>query len=139
MILAVFAVVAIANAQTASLTLGSGAGAPGSNVTLNLTLAAGGTQPAALQWTLQYSPSDISGVTAAIGAAANSAGKAVTCTTASGSALCVIFGLNQSIIGDGPVAQLTFTLAPGTTSPSTAIQVTQVVLSDSTGASIPVG
>lgn len=135
-LLGIFAFAALAHAQTANLTLGSGAGAPGSSVALNLVLAAGGTQPTALQWTLQYSPTDISGVTASIGATATAAGKSLTCTNASGSAICVIFGLNQSIIGDGTVAQFTFTIAPGTASPSTAIQVAQVVLSDSTGSSI---
>ncbi len=136
--LSAVAVTAFANAQSASLMLGSGAGAPGSNVTLNLTLSAGGTQPAALQWTLQYSATDITSVTASIGAAASASGKSLTCTSSSGSAMCVIFGLNQSTIADGTVAQLTFAVAPGTTSTSSAIQLTQVVLSDAAGANIPV-
>ncbi len=138
LILGIFAVATLANAQTASLTLGSGSGAPGGNVSLNLALSTGGTQPAALQWTLQYSSADITGVSGSIGAAANSAGKSLTCTNATGSTQCVIFGFNQTAIANGALAQLTFTLAPGTTSTSTAIQVTQVVLSDSSGTNIPV-
>jgi len=137
-ILGIFAVTALANAQTGTLILGSGAGTPGSGVVLDLALATGGAQPTAVQWTLQYSPSDITSISASIGSAANSAGKSLACNTASGSAMCVIFGLNQSTIADGTVAQLTFTLAPGTTSTSTAIQVAQVILSDSAGTNIPV-
>ena len=66
MILGILAVTALANAQTASLSLGSGAGTPGSNVALNLALAAAGTQAAAVQWTVQYSTSEITGVSASI-------------------------------------------------------------------------
>lgn len=134
MFLGVFAFTALADAQSASLVLGSAAGTPGSNVTVNLALSAGGSQAAALQWTLQYSSTDITGVSAAIGAAASSAGKSLTCTGAT----CVIFGFNQSVIADGLIAQLTFTIAPGTTSTSLPIQMTQVVLSDTSGGNIPV-
>jgi len=71
-ILGILAVTALANAQTASLSLGSGAGTPGSNVALNLALAAAGTQAAAVQWIVQYSTSEITGVSASIFGASRS-------------------------------------------------------------------
>jgi len=65
-------------AQNPSLSLAGGSGAPGSLVSLNISLSAnGGAQPAGLQWTLNYSQADFSSVSVDIGAAATAAGKTI--------------------------------------------------------------
>ena len=53
-----------AAAGQTSLVLSSGSATPGGTASLPLSLAnSGGTQPAGLQWTLNYPSSSISGIT----------------------------------------------------------------------------
>src|SRR5215813_4026810 len=67
--------------QSTSLTLSSASGLPGSTIPLNLTLGntATGGQPASLQFTLSFNPSDFSSVIASTGGVASGAGKSVSC------------------------------------------------------------
>src|SRR3974390_34528 len=76
-------------AQSTALSLSSVSGMPGSVVTLNLLLSLSGTQPADLQWTLNYSNSDFSAIAVTAGTAATTAGKAVSCNSTAGSVTCL--------------------------------------------------
>src|SRR5512147_573272 len=68
--------------QSLLLATSSGSGSPGSQVSLNLTLASqGGIPPAALQWTLSYSSADFSDLQLLTGPAAAATGKSITCAT----------------------------------------------------------
>ena len=132
----------LASAQVA-LTIGSGAGAPGSTVNINVNVNTTGTLPASLQWTMSYSTA-ISSITVSTGAAASAAGKSVSCGvpsgSPSGSLSCLVFGLNATPITNGPpsdVAVVSVTLASGTTSSSTAITMTGAQASSAVGANLP--
>jgi uncharacterized protein (TIGR03437 family) len=114
-------------AAQATLSLDTGGAAAGASVSLNLNLAvSAGAQPAVAQWTFQFSPSIISVVAVGAGSSATAANKSISCTTASGSATCLAFGLDQSTIANGPVATAIFSIAPGTPAGSTPIQVSAV-------------
>ena len=125
--------------QTASLSLSSGSGAPGATVTLNVSLATNGTLPAAVQWDLLYSTSDLSpgaGTFYATGAAATLAGKQATCgTPTSGDIRCVVAGFNSTAIANGVLATVTLQIAPTTTSTSTQVTLSNLLASD--GSSTP--
>src|SRR6202012_1687825 len=90
-----------------SLALASSAGSKGAAVPLNLSLNVVGMGPAAFQWKLTYSSTDISSVTVAAGPALTSAGKALACSTATGTIMCMAVGLNSTAIASGVVAVVT--------------------------------
>jgi len=76
------AVSGVAMAQQVALSLGSGSTTAGGSVSLNLSsTVSGGAQPSALQWTMTYLASDVSGVTVTPGAVATAASKSVTCSS----------------------------------------------------------
>src|SRR5689334_23904807 len=82
-------------AQQVSLSVGSGSTTPGSSVTLSVsTNSTGGAQSAALQWTMSYSASDISGVSVVADSATTTAGKTLSCSNTTGATTCVVFGMN---------------------------------------------
>src|SRR5689334_11751630 len=92
-------------AQQATVSLGSGSGAPGSIVSLTVSLAAsGGTQPGSLQWTMSYPASDITSVTVTAGTSAIAANKSVSCSSKAGSTICVAWGVNANVISNGTLA-----------------------------------
>lgn len=92
-----------------SLQLSSGTAAAGSTVTQDLTLAAAGTLPSALQWTFVYSPSDFTAVNVTAGPSASSSSKTLNCYASGGTQTCVLTGLNQTTIQPGVVARATLT------------------------------
>jgi len=119
-------------AQTVTPSLSSASATPGSAVSLNLSMSSSGDQPAALQWTLNV-PSTVQSVTAAVGSAASSAGKSISCANN----ICIISAMNTTPIANGVVAVLSLTL-PSTASGTLPIQISGGVAADPTGASIPV-
>jgi len=127
--------VGISFAQTASLALASGSSSPGASISLPLSLStSAGATPAALQWTVSYSATDFSGATITLGSSGASAGKSLECDRPSaGRLVCLLSGMNKSVIPNGPVATATFAVSSTTGSTSSAIQVSQP------GASSPAG
>src|ERR1039457_1836110 len=118
-----------ATGQT-SLVLSSGAATPGGTASLALSLAnLGGTQVAALQWTLNYPSSSISGITVTAGPASTTAAKTLYCSGSGGTYSCLAVGINSDIIGDGVVANVQLSL----TTSATSVDIT---LSDALGASL---
>ncbi len=109
-------------AQPETLTLSSGSAIPGSTVSLDLSLISpAGSEPAGLQWTFLFSPTAISNVSVAAGAAAVAAGKSLSCTLGSGTYTCVLWGLNSAIVHNGVVATATFTTTPALTITTTVV------------------
>lgn len=122
--------------QQVSLSLDSAQGVPGSTVSLNLTMSAtGGAQPTGLQWTIGY-PASLTGVSVTTGAAAGAAGKSAQCSIGTGSATCVVYGMNTAPIGNGIVAQATFTIAAGTSGTTAPVSVSATIVSSGTGSGI---
>jgi len=119
--------VSSAAAQTASLTLTGGSGAPGSSVTLTVNLATNGTLPAAVQFDLLYTPGDLSPASGSFfstGGAASAAGKSASCSNPSaGDVRCVVAGFNTTAIGNGSLASVTFQISATTTNTSSGVSI----------------
>lgn len=93
------------NAQGDALSLSSGSGAAGSNVALNLSLASPtGSEPAAVEFSVNYPSDQMASFTAVAGSAATAAGKSLTCSGQT----CLLYGLNNQILQNGVVAVLSF-------------------------------
>jgi hypothetical protein len=127
-----------AEAQTPSLSLLGGSGAPGESVTLTVGITYnGGTRPAAVQWDLNYSTADLAvgnGIFFSTGAAASAAGKSVTCRTPQpGNVRCIVWGLNKASIGDGALALVTFQISATTRNSSTTVSFVGTLGTDRTG------
>src|SRR6476659_9306685 len=82
----------------------SSTSAAGGSASLTLTLTSSGSQPAAIQWTTQYSATDIQSITAVAGTAATAAAKSITCANTTSGHKCILAGLNANTIQDGVVA-----------------------------------
>ncbi len=130
----------VATGQPVALTVGTGAAAPGGTVNIGISFnSSPSAQPAALQWTLSYSSTDISSLTVTPGSGATGAGKSIVCSSSPGSTICIVYGLNDNTIPNGSVAVASFVIAPGSTATSIPIQISGVVAAtpagNSTGAS----
>ena len=126
---------ATAFCQSDALALSSGATTPGGTVSLNLSLSSpSGSQPAGIEWTFVYLPSDIFAISASAGAAATAAGKSLSCAGSPGSYLCLLTGLNGNVIQNGVVAVLTVTLSAA--SSGATISVTNALSASTAGSAI---
>jgi hypothetical protein len=123
--------------QSAALSLSPGSGNAGSTINLNLSLNASGAQPAALQWTLNYVPTDISAVTVTATGAATAASKSIVCNPTTGSLSCVLFGMNSTVMANGVIGTVAVTISPAASSTSSVIQITNNSASSSAGITIP--
>jgi uncharacterized protein (TIGR03437 family) len=109
-----------------SLILSSGGSA------LNLTLNShGGVRPAAIQWTLTYSPNELLSVQAVVAGSAAAAGKTISCAGATGSYRCLLAGTNSTVISDGVVAVVTVAAAAGVA--ASALGITNMMGATSDG------
>ncbi len=132
-LLALFGVQSFSFGQSVTVGIGSNSGTAGSTVELPITLtSSGGAQAAGLQWSFSYS-SDITGVTVVAGSAATNAGKSVTCSGNN----CLILGFNSTAMANGTVAIATFQIAANPSTTTIPIQISGVVASTASGASIP--
>jgi uncharacterized protein (TIGR03437 family) len=124
--LASFAFGAMLHAQTATLSLGSGSGAPNSVVPLNLTLG-GGALPAGVQFSLNYPAAALSVESSVIGSAASS--KSINCSpdlNTAGKTNCLIVGINADAIPNGQIATISFRVAAATAATSANITMSGV-------------
>ena len=118
--------------QSVTLSVGDVQETVDGSVVVPIHLAsAEGAQPAALQWSLNYS-SDVSGVVFTAGAEATNAGKSLACNGNT----CLIYGLNTNTISDGTVATVTLQIPPHTSLLVVPLQITGVVAAGQAGDSI---
>lgn len=105
-------------AAQSTLNLSSTSTPAGGAVILNLSLSSpAGSEPSAIQWTMDYPPAALSNVSVVSGSALSSAGKSLQCEPTSGSYTCIGYGLNETIIANGIVAEVTATPAASGTIP----------------------
>jgi hypothetical protein len=98
-----------------ALSLSSAAASAGGTVTLSVSLSSPtGSEPAALQWSTSYPASSMAPVAAIAGPSTTAAGKALSCSSSSGTYTCVITAVNSITISNGIVAYLTFALSSST-------------------------
>jgi hypothetical protein len=117
--------------------------APGSAVaggadSLNISLTSGpGGAPVAVQWTLNYSNSDLTGISLQAGPAATSTGKSLSCAPSAGSVRCIIWGMNTNIIPNGAIATANFIVSRQAAA-SSALQITESLAASAIGSGIAV-
>src|SRR6266852_1085631 len=122
-----------------ALSLLSGTSTQGSLLSLNVVLnSVAGSEPAALQWTINYPASNISSILIAPGPQATSASKSLTCRNIYGSESCLLSGLNTNRIPNGVVAVATLQLSPSTVGVPPGIELIKALGVSSFNASIPV-
>src|SRR5580658_3773526 len=122
-------------AQGVALSLSSGSASPGGSVTLNIALNASGDLPASTEWTLNYSTTDFTAATFQSGPEDTS--KSLSCNSGTGTATCVVWGLNTASIPNNTLASVTLTLAGSTSDTSSSVQLTSGSSADATGTAIP--
>ena len=91
--------------------------------TASLSVASSTAVPASMEWTFAYSPTDLSNVRLAAGAAMTSAGKSLSCATTTGQVRCIAWGLNTKLIPNGVLATATFNVSARAASTS-PLQIT---------------
>ena len=60
----------------------------------------------------------------------------MTCSSTTGATICIVYGMNQTVISDGVLAIATFTISPSAPTSTTPIQVTAVVAASASGTAI---
>ncbi len=80
-------------AQTPSLSLSGGSGAPGGNVSVAISFVPNGAPATGVQWTMNYSTGDFSSVTVVESATATAGGDMLSCSKAPGQVTCLILNL----------------------------------------------
>jgi hypothetical protein len=110
-----------------NLTLSSASVPAGGTAVLNLSLSSAATQPANLQWTLNYPVANVVNVVVSPMAEFISSGKTISCANGAGSYKCVTWGLNANSVPNGVIATVAVTLSGGSDAP--------VTISDTLGAS----
>jgi len=124
----------IAAAQTLSLT-GPSTAKAGTSITLNVVSGgATATGPAAVQWTLAL-PAGFTASNPLLGSGASAASKNLACGT--GALLCLVYGVNQNVLGNGTVASVTVTI-PANASGQTAFALSGLVAADKDGGAMPI-
>lgn len=114
--------------------LNSGSGVAGHNVVLAITAnKTGSVEPAALQWTLKYQPADVAAISLALGSAAYAAAKTLACSASGSTMRCLVAGINQNEISNGPIALATVQLATAPADQSIPITISNTVAADANG------
>jgi hypothetical protein len=124
------------SAQCAVLSVDPVTAQAGSSVPIAVRFVAAGTGVAAFQFDLSYDPTMALGATAA--SAATSTGKDVyKAAIAQGRTRILLAGLNQQILGDGPVITLTALVSSSAAAGVYALHLTNAVASDPDGKIVP--
>ncbi len=122
-----------------SLQLSAGNGVPAGSVSLNLSLnSPAGQEPASIEWSLNYPPSNVTGLSITAGSSAISAGKSLTCAAGTNSYICIADGINSNIIANGTLATVNVSLAPGAAAGTAAIGLANALGASVAAASVPV-
>src|SRR5579863_8714705 len=108
-------------AAQSSLSLSSVTGAPGSTVSMVLSVATpSGTAPSALEWTLGAPAASVTSFNVVPDASLQAAGKSVNCTGTVASYTCVLSGGN-AVLADGAVADVSMTLSSAASTSTVAL------------------
>ncbi len=81
------------------------------SATITLDSPSSAAEPVALEWTLTYSTSVLSGMNLSAGAALTSAGKSLSCVDGTGEIQCIIWGVNNTPIPNGVLATASFAVS----------------------------
>jgi uncharacterized protein (TIGR03437 family) len=121
----------------ATLSAGSGSTSPGGSLEIALTFKAEGAQVTGVNFNLEYDNSALY-ITAREGAAAQAASKGLTCNEQpAGKIACAVFALNQNVIADGVLVQLSVQVK-NNASGSYTLRLTNVAGTDASAKTVAV-
>ena len=104
--------VPVAFAQTGIKVVPGTAVAGGSgSASITINSPSSTSDPSALEWTLTYSTSALSGMKLTAGTALSSAGKSLSCSSGTGQVRCIIWGENTKSIPNGLLATANFVVS----------------------------
>jgi hypothetical protein len=132
------AVPVVAWAAYPALSLGPSSGLPGSAVDLNVIFTPGSTPISTLMFDLPL-PASLSYVSAGTGAAAAAAGKSAQGTPVQGGVRVLVFGMNQTQITAGVVAQVRVNISPSALPGTVGIGMGYISASDPNGVAALIG
>lgn len=133
----VIAFAASARAQQIALSLDSATATTGGAATLTLSdTYTGSTRAVALQWTVTYPTADITSVNGSTNPADTAMGKTIACNGSNGNTVCVLTGLNDTVITAGSIAAMTFQVSPTAPDSTVAIQLSNLVAVAADGTSL---
>ena len=115
-----------------SLSASSASGAPGTSVTVSVNFTPGATAVSTIQLDLLI-PSSLTYVSTATGSAATAAGKGAQGNLISGAVRILVFGLNQTAIGGGSVADIQFNIAGNSAAGTFPTSISNIIASDANG------
>ena len=119
------------------LQVSDASGRPGGTVDVPINFVSAGASVAAMQFELDYDPTLLTYSSARAGTQLVSAGKSLTVSPSAGKLLGIGAGFNQSLIGDGQAAVVTFGLSPSfPVNGTTAVACTNVKFVDAQGKNI---
>ena len=114
-------------------------GTPGNTLLTSVVYSAQGTLVAGLQFDVLYDPNALSFSTAQAGSATTLSSKSLNFNTlSSGDTRFLIFGLNQNVIGDGRVADLTFQVGLNAPAGPHNLSLTGIVGADPNGNNVTI-
>ena len=113
-------------AQPPTLAVDRVVGLPGTSVDVGIYLTAGASAVSSLQFDLTFATSWISFVSAVPGPAANAAAKDLITAATSSGARVVIFGLNQNVVGTGPVAVMRLMISAASAAGTVTVGISSV-------------
>ncbi len=124
--------------SSAVISVGSATATAGSSVNLTVSLTPGTTSISTLQFDLQ-TPAALVYSSTTTGDAAAAAGKSAAGSSVSGGVRVIVFGLNQTAIGAGPIAVVTLVIAAGTPAGTLPLTVANQTASDPAGLAASLG
>jgi hypothetical protein len=121
------------------LSIGTVRATEGQTVKTRVQYTANGAEVSAFQFDLHYDHNAIAGISASIGSAGSAAGKTLTSAVLkNGNIRYLVFGFNQTVIGNGDVIDLTITMASEVEPGPYSLQMLNPAASDPNGNSVPI-
>lgn len=128
----------VAWAAYPALSVGPSSGLPGTAVDLNVVFTSAATPVSTLMFDLPL-PASLSYVSAGTGAAAVAAGKSAQGTPIQGGVRVLVFGMNQTAISAGVVAQVRVNISPSALPGTVGIGMGYISASDPNGVAALIG
>jgi hypothetical protein len=122
-------------AQTANITVSSVSAYRGTQASISVAFAPGATAVSTVQFDLNFS-SALSYAGVSTGQAANNAGKTTTGNSISGGARFLVFGMNQTAIGSGVIANIQLNISSGAPAGLIPVTISGIVAADPDAAQV---
>jgi trimeric autotransporter adhesin len=116
--------VRVSSLAQVSVNIASSSASAGGFASVNISLnSSPGIAPVVIEWTLNYSSSDLLGMNLQAATAATSADKELSCASSTGSVTCIVWAMNENVIANGVLATANFRVSSQAAA-SSALKIT---------------